>query len=99
MVCRRLIKIATCRSAQKGSVACIYIGENNLHKGKEENVMRHLILAITIIALIVYSTNIIGCRSTGTPSGSTYSSEEGKGSGAPGGSDLRGGLRGGGGGR
>jgi len=31
--------------------------------------MRHLILAITIIALIVYSTNIIGCRSTGTPVG------------------------------
>ena len=99
VVCRRLIKIATCRSAQKGSVVCIYIGENNLHKGKEENVMRHLILAITIIALIVYSTNIIGCRSTVTPSGSTYSSEEGKSNGAPGGRGLRSGLGGGGGGR
>ena len=61
--------------------------------------MRHLILAITIIALIVYSTNIIGCRSTGTTSGSTYSSEEGKGSGAPNnGRDFRGGFRAGGGG-
>jgi outer membrane lipoprotein SlyB len=60
--------------------------------------MRHLILAIIIIALIVYSTNIIGCRSTGTTSGSTYSSEEGKGSGAPNGRDFRGGFRAGGGG-
>ena len=28
--------------------------------------MRHLMLAITIVALIAYSTTIIGCKSSGT---------------------------------
>ena len=29
--------------------------------------MRHLMLAITLVALIAYSTTIIGCKSSGTP--------------------------------
>ena len=29
--------------------------------------MKHLILAITLVALIAYSTTIIGCKSSGTP--------------------------------
>ena len=29
--------------------------------------MRHIMLAITIISLIVYSTTILGCKSTGSP--------------------------------
>ena len=28
--------------------------------------MRHLMLAITLVALIAYSTTIIGCKSSGT---------------------------------
>ncbi len=36
--------------------------------------MRHLMLAITLVALIAYSTTIIGCKSSGTPTGSGYSS-------------------------
>jgi len=35
--------------------------------------MRHLMLAITLVALIAYSTTIIGCKSSGTPTGSGYS--------------------------
>ena len=67
MVCRRIDQIATCRSAQEGSVVRTYTGENNLHKDSEENVMKHLMLAITLVALIAYSTTIIGCKSSGTP--------------------------------
>jgi hypothetical protein len=29
--------------------------------------MRHLMLAITLVALIAYSTTITGCKSSGTP--------------------------------
>ena len=35
--------------------------------------MRHLMLAITLIALIAYSTTSIGCKSSGTPTGSRFS--------------------------
>jgi hypothetical protein len=38
--------------------------------------MRHLMLAITLVALIAYSTTIIGCKSSGTPTGSGYSSRD-----------------------
>ena len=38
--------------------------------------MRHLMLAITLVALIAYSTTIIGCKSSGTPTASGYSSKD-----------------------
>ena len=38
--------------------------------------MKHLILAITLVALIAYSTTIIGCKSSGTPTSPGYSSED-----------------------
>ena len=72
------IKIATCHSVQEGSVAVTYIGENHLHKDQEENAMRLLMLAITLVALIAYTTTIIGCKSSGTPTGSGYSYKDRK---------------------